>query len=260
MKVEEFALPKAIGSRGHHERLRLQPQRLLLPRRRSSDFRAAPQSRTAISTRRRSYLARLLLHLPKAHKTARRAFGRIWATTFKAPCSDHHSRSTRRSNARAIPQVSPADGLGLPQPPPNACSIFVLSLLHPRRRLQAVCGCLVPRFRSLEFTGGDQLTHRYEQVCERSTYEHHRRLSLWRHPLPGGGRGADALCRCTDCRRHAGAPMVGWTMYRLDAVKVTKGATKVYESLETPADGFSVPMWHRPFLHERGNPAGHHRH
>jgi len=21
-------------------------------------------------------------------------------------------------------------------------------------------------------------------------------------------------CHCTDCRRHAGAPMVGWRMYR----------------------------------------------
>lgn len=39
-----------------------------------------------------------------------------------------------------------------------------------------------------------------------------------------------ALCHCTDCRRHAGAPMVGWTMYPVDAVKVTKGEPKVYES------------------------------
>jgi len=23
-----------------------------------------------------------------------------------------------------------------------------------------------------------------------------------------------ALCHCRDCRRHAGAPMVGWTMYK----------------------------------------------
>ncbi len=22
-----------------------------------------------------------------------------------------------------------------------------------------------------------------------------------------------ALCHCTDCRRHAGAPMVGWAMF-----------------------------------------------
>ena len=41
-----------------------------------------------------------------------------------------------------------------------------------------------------------------------------------------------ALCHCADCRRHAGAPMVGWTMYAEDAVKVTKGQPKVYESSE----------------------------
>jgi hypothetical protein len=41
-----------------------------------------------------------------------------------------------------------------------------------------------------------------------------------------------ALCHCSDCRRSAGAPMVAWTMYRLDAVKVTKGAVKVYASSE----------------------------
>ena len=39
-----------------------------------------------------------------------------------------------------------------------------------------------------------------------------------------------ALCHCSDCRRSAGAPMVGWTMYTSDAVKVTKGAPKVYAS------------------------------
>ncbi len=41
-----------------------------------------------------------------------------------------------------------------------------------------------------------------------------------------------ALCHCSDCRRSAGAPMVGWTMYLLDAVKVTRGTPKVYESSE----------------------------
>jgi len=41
-----------------------------------------------------------------------------------------------------------------------------------------------------------------------------------------------ALCHCTDCRRHAGAPMVSWTMYPKDAVKVTKGTPKVYASSE----------------------------
>ena len=41
-----------------------------------------------------------------------------------------------------------------------------------------------------------------------------------------------ALCHCSDCRRHAGAPMVGWTMYAQNAVKVTQGAPKIYESSE----------------------------
>lgn len=41
-----------------------------------------------------------------------------------------------------------------------------------------------------------------------------------------------ALCHCTDCRRHAGAPMVGWTMYTEGAVKVTKGTPKIYHSSE----------------------------
>jgi hypothetical protein len=39
-----------------------------------------------------------------------------------------------------------------------------------------------------------------------------------------------ALCHCTDCRRHAGAPMVGWTMYPRERVTVTKGSPKVYAS------------------------------
>lgn len=39
-----------------------------------------------------------------------------------------------------------------------------------------------------------------------------------------------ALCHCEDCRRHSGAPMVGWTMYPEAAVKVTKGRPKVYVS------------------------------
>lgn len=39
-----------------------------------------------------------------------------------------------------------------------------------------------------------------------------------------------ALCHCTDCRRHAGAPMVGWIMYPQAAVKVTKGQPKIYAS------------------------------
>ena len=39
-----------------------------------------------------------------------------------------------------------------------------------------------------------------------------------------------ALCHCTDCRRSAGAPMVGWTMYKRDAVTVVKGTPRTYQS------------------------------
>jgi len=41
-----------------------------------------------------------------------------------------------------------------------------------------------------------------------------------------------ALCHCADCRRSAGAPMVGWAMYPLAAFKVTRGRPKIYESSE----------------------------
>ncbi|RZO86220.1 MAG: GFA family protein [Oceanococcus sp.] len=41
-----------------------------------------------------------------------------------------------------------------------------------------------------------------------------------------------ALCHCSDCRRHAGAPMVGWTMYPQNALRITQGAPKVYASSE----------------------------
>jgi hypothetical protein len=41
-----------------------------------------------------------------------------------------------------------------------------------------------------------------------------------------------ALCHCSDCRRSAGAPMVAWTMYRGDQLKITQGTPKIYESSE----------------------------
>ena len=41
-----------------------------------------------------------------------------------------------------------------------------------------------------------------------------------------------ALCHCADCRRHAGAPMVAWTMYPDEALRVTKGGVRVYVSSE----------------------------
>lgn len=41
-----------------------------------------------------------------------------------------------------------------------------------------------------------------------------------------------ALCHCTDCRRSAGAPVVGWAAFAEDAVRVTKGAPTAYASSE----------------------------
>lgn len=41
-----------------------------------------------------------------------------------------------------------------------------------------------------------------------------------------------ALCHCRDCRRHAGAPMVGWTMFPAAAVRTVRGTVKVYTSSE----------------------------
>ena len=40
-----------------------------------------------------------------------------------------------------------------------------------------------------------------------------------------------ALCHCSDCRRHAGAPMVGWAMVPADQVSIT-GTPKTYDSSE----------------------------
>jgi hypothetical protein len=52
-----------------------------------------------------------------------------------------------------------------------------------------------------------------------------------RYRLEGEPR-THALCHCADCRRHAGAPMVGWAMFASTAVKIEKGSTKVYHSSE----------------------------
>ena len=41
-----------------------------------------------------------------------------------------------------------------------------------------------------------------------------------------------ALCHCTDCRRSAGAPMVGWAMFRTDQVEIRQGEPRTYESSE----------------------------
>lgn len=39
------------------------------------------------------------------------------------------------------------------------------------------------------------------------------------------------LCHCTDCRRHAGAPMVGWAMISADDLQIN-GSPKLYQSSE----------------------------
>ena len=38
-----------------------------------------------------------------------------------------------------------------------------------------------------------------------------------------------AICHCSDCRRHAGAPMVAWGLVNQDQLKV-EGETKAYAS------------------------------
>ena len=39
-----------------------------------------------------------------------------------------------------------------------------------------------------------------------------------------------ALCHCSDCRRHAGAPMVGWIMCSSDLVNIKSGSPVIYPS------------------------------
>ena len=39
-----------------------------------------------------------------------------------------------------------------------------------------------------------------------------------------------ALCHCADCRRHAGAPMVGWAIVAQDRLSLQKGKPTVYRS------------------------------
>src|SRR5262245_65900332 len=51
-----------------------------------------------------------------------------------------------------------------------------------------------------------------------------------------------ALCHCSDCRRHAGAPMVCWTLFPQAAVRVTSGSPKVYDSSAHGRRHF-CPVW-----------------
>ena len=41
-----------------------------------------------------------------------------------------------------------------------------------------------------------------------------------------------ALCHCSDCRRSAGAPLVGWAAYPESSLKVVQGTARIYHSSE----------------------------
>lgn len=41
-----------------------------------------------------------------------------------------------------------------------------------------------------------------------------------------------AICHCSDCRKSAGAPMVGWIAYKSDEFTVTSGQPKEHASSE----------------------------
>ncbi len=40
------------------------------------------------------------------------------------------------------------------------------------------------------------------------------------------------LCHCADCRRHAGAPVVGWGAFPASSLAVLQGTPKIYASSE----------------------------
>jgi hypothetical protein len=52
-----------------------------------------------------------------------------------------------------------------------------------------------------------------------------------RYELEGAPKWS-ALCHCQDCRRHAGAPVVGWSAFPESSLRIVKGKPKVYRSSE----------------------------
>ena len=52
-----------------------------------------------------------------------------------------------------------------------------------------------------------------------------------RYELTGEALHHNALCHCTDCRRHSGAPMVAWGLVNKDQIAI-EGETKEYASSE----------------------------
>ncbi|MDQ8755508.1 GFA family protein [Sphingosinicella sp. LHD-64] len=54
-----------------------------------------------------------------------------------------------------------------------------------------------------------------------------------RYEVSGPAR-RHSLCHCRDCRRSAGAPLVGWAAFRADDIRLTTGTPRDYAS---SADG-----------------------
>lgn len=52
-----------------------------------------------------------------------------------------------------------------------------------------------------------------------------------------------ALCHCTDCRSHSGAPVISWAGYDEEKLKITKGDPKTFRM---------SPVSHRNFCGECG--------
>lgn len=52
-----------------------------------------------------------------------------------------------------------------------------------------------------------------------------------RYELAGEPRWS-SLCHCSDCRRHSGAPLVGWSAFPEGALKLLESSPKIYESSE----------------------------
>lgn len=52
-----------------------------------------------------------------------------------------------------------------------------------------------------------------------------------RYELDGDPKWS-ALCHCEDCRRHAGAPVVGWSAFPESKLRIVQGKPKIYESSE----------------------------
>lgn len=52
-----------------------------------------------------------------------------------------------------------------------------------------------------------------------------------RYELDGDPKWS-ALCHCQDCRRHSGAPVVGWSAFPESKLRVVRGKPKVYRSSE----------------------------